>query len=169
VIAWTCAAALWVSAAAALAYGDPVGALVLGLAALPATVIAALAAGRRAASFVTAVLLLSAWASASGVVPQVFPWDDVEHALLAFGCCWVVGDALRTVPAPRRLVVLAALGATMTFAVVWEIVEWSADQLLDTNLSPSAADTIGDLAAGLIGSAIAALALLSTADDAPRR
>lgn len=161
-IAWAAVVGLWASAGLALAFGDPVGALVLGLAALPATAIAAIAAYRWSAAFVTTMLLLSAWASASGRVPQVFPWDDLEHALLAFGCCWFVGDALRAVRAPSALIVAAALGATMVFAVTWEIVEWTADQMLNTNLSPSDADTIGDLVAGLIGASAASRVLILT-------
>ncbi len=159
-IPWGCVAGLWGGGALALALGDPVGALVLALAALPATAIAAIGAQRRSAAFVTLTLMLAAWASASGLVPQTFPWDDVEHALLAFGCCWFVGDELGRVRAPRALVVVAALGITMTFAVLWEIVEWSADQALGTNLSPSDADTVGDLISGLAGAAIASMLLL---------
>lgn len=159
-IPWLCVGGLWASGALVLAIGDPVGALVLGLTALPATTIAIIGARRPAAAFVTVMLVLSAWASASGWVPQVFPWDDVEHLLLAFGCCWFVGDALRDVTAPRPLVVVAAFGVTMACAVVWEVIEWTADQILNTNLSPSDADTVGDLIAGLAGSASAAMVLL---------
>jgi CheY-like chemotaxis protein len=168
-IAASIAALLW-SGAVAILVGrhDGSGALLLALAALPATAIVVLDDGRRTAALLVAALALCAFASATGLVPQHLPWDDLEHAVLAFAfCCWL-GDRLADVPAPVWLSVAAAVGLTMTCAAAWEIVEWTADRAVGTNFSPSDADTVTDLAAGAIGSAFgAAWALAVTARRAP--
>jgi VanZ family protein len=133
---------------------DGSGALLLALVAMPATAIALVDGRRRTATLLVAVLALCSCASASGLVPQHWPWDKLEHALLAFTfCCWI-GDRLRDVPAPVWLSVAAAVGLTMTCAAAWEVVEWLADGVAGTNFSPSDADTVTDLIADLIGSAI---------------
>jgi hypothetical protein len=155
------AAALWTSAAILLIDSDGDGALVLALAALPATAIALAIPHRRAGGFVVIALVASALASATGRVAQVFPWDDIEHALLALSFCWLLIDLLRPVAAPWWLIASAAVGVTLTCSIAWEVVEWVADQALNTRMSPSDADTIGDLVADLLGcgAAIAVLAL----------
>ena len=150
---------MWVSAGVAVLLANPVGGLVIGLAALPATAAALLAARRCAAGVLVVTLCASSWASASGVVPQTFPWDDIEHALLAFGCCWLVGDLLYPVLTSRGLVIATAVAVTMICAVIWEVVEWATDQMLGTNLSPGSTDTITDLFAGLVG-AVAGVTIL---------
>jgi hypothetical protein len=135
---------------------DGSGALLLALVAMPAAAIALVDDGRRTATLLVAVLALCASASASGLVPQHWPWDNLEHALLAFAfCCWI-GDRLRDAPAPVWLSVAAAIGLTMTCAAAWEVVEWVADRVAGTNFSPSDADTVTDLIADFLGSAIGA-------------
>jgi CheY-like chemotaxis protein len=169
VIARSLAALLWAGAAVLLVgRHDRSGAVLLALAALPATAIAVVDDGRRTAALLVGVLALCAWASASGLVPQHRPWDDLEHALLAFAfCCWL-GDRLRGVSAPAWLALAAAVGLTMTCAATWEVVEWLADRVASTRFSPSDADTVTDLIADLAGSAFAAAwALAVTARRAP--
>jgi hypothetical protein len=149
---------LWASTLVALADGSTrVGALTLGLAAIAATGIAIAGRGRPAAGVSVLALVVCSWASASGLVPQVFPWDDLEHALLAFGFCWFLGDLIAPSSDVRWLVGAAAFGLTMAAGATWEVVEWTVDQALGTHMSPSDADTVTDLLADLIGAGTAAV------------
>jgi hypothetical protein len=45
----------------------------------------------------------------------------------------------------------------MTVSVLWEILEFAVDQLLHTNMQPSASDTMWDLIVGFAGAFISAL------------
>ncbi|NUU17761.1 hypothetical protein HP550_10930 [Cellulomonas humilata] len=59
--------------------------------------------------------------------------------------------------APDRIVLVTGLGATA--AVLWEVGEWAGHTFLDPRIYVGYADTIGDLAAGLVGSVVAAVVL----------
>ena len=52
---------------------------------------------------------------------------------------------------------MTGLGATA--AVLWEIGEWAGHTFLDPSIYVGYADTVGDLAAGLAGSVVAAVVL----------
>ena len=143
--------ALWLGALAFAAAGGRAGALVLALSAVPATAIVILDHGGRTTVAVVAVLTAAAWGSASSVVAQRWPWDKLEHLLLALCFCRWLGDRPETVNARWRMVAAAAVGVTMACAVAWEIVEWLTDRVAGTHMSPSAADTLTDLLAGLVG------------------
>lgn len=59
-----------------------------------------------------------------------------------------------------RFVILVALGALL--AVLWEIGEWAGYRLLDPRIGVGYDDTMGDLLAGLAGSALAASGVFRT-------
>lgn len=110
------------------------------------------------------VLLVAAWAAVLDWYAAVSWLDVVVHAV-ATGLIAVVAVAalVRWValadPGTRleRVVVTVGLGGTL--AVLWELGEWAGHTFLDPGIQVGYRDTIGDLAAGLAGTVVAALAL----------
>lgn len=114
-------------------------------------------------------LVASTWTALLDGYQRV-PWlDVVAHALLT-GLLAAVAAALLTGPPLRRpgsaptlarrwdaVLVTTGLGALL--AVIWEIAEWVGHTYIDSRVFVSYGDTIGDLAAGLVGSAVAGLLL----------
>ncbi|MGY4642980.1 hypothetical protein [Cellulomonas sp. URHB0016] len=112
-----------------------------------------------------ATLVLAAWAAQLDWYVAV-PWLDVPvHAAATALVAVVVLDALtRTgvldTPDTARLrwgsaVVVVGLGAVAS--VLWELGEWAGHTFLDSRIQVGYEDTVGDLAAGLVGSVVAAL------------
>lgn len=62
---------------------------------------------------------------------------------------------------PLLLIVLVAAVVSLV-AVGWEFFEFILDHTLRTNMQPSVADTMGDLACGLVGGLLAAIKLVQS-------
>lgn len=88
-----------------------------------------------------------------------WPWVDVPlHLLGGFAMAYFVSKCFQTLPrqaVPRgRLAILELLLAgtlTVTAAVFWEFVEFSLDQLFHHNVQINLANTMKDLAMGVLG------------------
>ncbi|GAB2617622.1 hypothetical protein [Pseudactinotalea suaedae] len=114
-------------------------------------------------------LVGSAWAALLGGYQQI-PWlDVVAHTVItgmlaAVATTLLTGPPLRPHGAGRALdrsvdVVLVTTGLGSLLAVIWEIAEWVGHVYVDPAVFVSYDDTIGDLAAGLLGSVLAGLLL----------
>ena len=98
-------------------------------------------------------------------------WDDANHLVNWFLHTAAIGLLLRqtTLPAPARAGI--AVGWAATTAILWELAEYVAFVPGSAEASTAYADTLGDLALGLLGGTIAAVASAwwprdSLADDA---
>jgi hypothetical protein len=98
-------------------------------------------------------------------------WDDANHLVNWFLHTAAIGLLLRrtTVSAPARAGL--AVGWAATTAILWELAEYVAFVPGSAEASTAYADTLGDLALGLLGGTIAAIATAwwprdSLADDA---
>lgn len=118
----------------------------------------------------TAVILLAAaWAAMLGAYQEI-SWLDLVAHVVATGLLAALGTAavlrlgwlppggagpaaVRTV----RALFTAGLGALL--AVLWEIGEWVGHTLLDPAIQVGYQDTVGDLAAGVLGALLAGLFL----------
>ncbi|WP_152192234.1 hypothetical protein [Georgenia satyanarayanai] len=110
-----------------------------------------------------AALVAAGWASAVGMYESV-PWVDVPAHLFVNG---LVAAALGIVMLRRGLladpatragragVALTTASAGMTLGVLWEIAEWAGFTYIDDSVYVYYGDTIGDLTAGGVGSAVA--------------
>ena len=114
------------------------------------------------------VLLAAGWSNPLDLYRMIPSWDLVMHfaanglvavvAYLLFVRLALSGarlsDALRL-----RLPIVAGILLTTTFGmaagVVWEIGEWFGHTFIDTSIVVEYTDTIGDLAAGALGSLVA--------------
>lgn len=106
-------------------------------------------------------LLFAAWAAQLDWYVAV-PWLDLLVHLVATGLIAVVGyralvawGVVGARPPTERAVVVVGLGAVL--AVLWELGEWAGNTLFDRRIQVGYPDTMGDLAAGLLGSVVAAL------------
>lgn len=109
------------------------------------------------------VSLAAAWASALLLYEQIWWLDILAHlvltGLLAAGASAVMGEA-RMLPAGedrpgRWAIVIATTGVGSGLAVLWEVAEWLGYLYVDQNVDVAPGDTIGDLMAGVVGSAVA--------------
>lgn len=112
-------------------------------------------------------LVWSAWTALLGGFQEV-PWLDVVAHTLVTGLLAAVTAALLTGPPLRRAgldlgrradAVLVTTGLGALLAVVWEVAEWFGHTYVDRDIFVSYPDTIGDLAAGVVGSLVAGLLL----------
>ena len=107
-------------------------------------------------------VLLAAWAAQLDWYVAVGPLDLVMHAL-ATGLIAVVAlralqvwGAVGAEPSRgERAVIVVGIGAVS--AVLWELGEWAGNAFLDRRIQVGYVDTVGDLAAGLLGSVVAAI------------
>ena len=128
------------------------------------------------------VLLAAGWSNPLDLYRMIPSWDLVMH-FAANGLVAVVAyvlfvrlalsgarlsDALRL-----RLPIVAGILLTTTFGmaagVVWEIGEWFGHTFIDTSIVVEYTDTIGDLAAGALGSLVAGGLLAVQASHTRRR
>jgi hypothetical protein len=107
-------------------------------------------------------LLLAAWAAQLDWYVAVAPLDLVMHAL-ATGLIAVVAVRVLQVWGPVAVdrsgaeLALLVVGVGALSAVLWELGEWAGNAFLDRRIQVGYGDTMGDLAAGLVGSAVAAV------------
>ena len=127
-----------------------------------------------------AVLVVAAWAAVLDWYVAVTWLDTVVHAaatgLIAAMTHWVlVGRGAATavddphLRHPRTAVAVTTAAAGTALAVVWEILEWFGHTQVDARIQVGYADTVGDLAAGLVGAVVAAPLLASGVLLAGRR
>lgn len=123
----------------------------------------------------TAVILLAAaWAALLDAY-QLIPWLDLVMHVVATGLLAAIGTAallrsgwLQTGPSAGRAgqtLLTAGLGALL--AVLWEVGEWFGHTLLDPAIQVGYEDTVGDLAAGVLGALLAGLLLDRLVKDGP--
>ncbi|MFC0248629.1 hypothetical protein ACFFIO_08955 [Citricoccus parietis] len=123
----------------------------------------------------TAVILLAAaWAALLDAY-QLIPWLDLVTHVVATGLLAAIGTAallrsgwLQTGPSAGRAgqtLLTAGLGALL--AVLWEVGEWFGHTLLDPAIQVGYEDTMGDLAAGVLGALLAGLLLDRLVKDGP--
>lgn len=114
-----------------------------------------------------AALLVAAWAAALRWYEQVWWLDLVVHLGLTGLLAAVAGILLhrsRMIPAgtdrPGRWgIALTTTTVGTSLGVAWEIAEWFGHTFVDDSIHIPPADTMGDLAAGALGAAIAGLLL----------
>jgi hypothetical protein len=118
-------------------------------------------------------MALTGWGEALRLYDHFGHYDVLVHSLVPlFGapCVYIALARLDTLPDPadasrskRHLagifVVTLALG--LAIGALWEIVEWTSDQTLGSNLSLGEQDTIGDLVADGAGAFCGGLFLLA--------
>ena len=106
-------------------------------------------------------LLVAAWSIVLGLYGSWTNWDLVVHTvsnglIAAMGMVLLV--RLGLVPGPLSLryprVSLAMLTTLLgvTFGVIWEFTEWAGNRFLDSTIFVTYTDTLGDIAAGGLGS-----------------
>ncbi|MCW4466108.1 hypothetical protein OK351_11415 [Glutamicibacter sp. MNS18] len=110
------------------------------------------------------VLLAAGLFSVLGTYRQLVWLDLVMHLLVLWVLTLLVHDALRahgllSGGLTGRLrwgeaIAVTSLGASL--AVLWEIGEWIGHEFIDPGVGVGYRDTIGDLAAGMLGAAVAA-------------
>lgn len=109
-------------------------------------------------------VLVAAWSAVLQLYQAISWWDIVVHctlngliAALAWVLCAQLGVSL--VDAESRYRFVLTVGLTTAFGLalgaVWEMWEWFGHNYLDESIYVSYTDTIGDIAAGGIGSLIA--------------
>ncbi|MDN4172457.1 hypothetical protein QWY28_05845 [Nocardioides sp. SOB77] len=150
------------------AYGGIAGAvffLVLGGTMVPR---AASAPGALDATYCLTILV-AAWAAVLDWYLKV-PWlDVVVHAaatgviaalvqvvLVRVGMASAAETALRF---PRSAVTVLTAATGTALAVVWELGEWYGHTYLDSRIQVGYDDTVGDLAAGMVGALVAGVLL----------
>jgi hypothetical protein len=113
------------------------------------------------------VLLVAAWAAQLDWYVAVDGLDVVVHAVatglvaLMTVCALRRWHVLGAPPAGRRRwgTMVEVVGVGAVGALVWELGEWAGHTFLDGRIQVGYEDTVGDLAAGLAGSVLAALLL----------
>ena len=109
-------------------------------------------------------LLLGAWAAMLDWYVAVSWLDVVVHAAMT-GLVGAIGyAALERVGLfgdgmTRAGVVVVGSALATTLALLWEMGEWFGHTVLDDRIQVGYEDTLGDLAAGLLGAVVAALLL----------
>lgn len=114
-----------------------------------------------------AALLLAAWAALLGWYDAVHWLDLVMHAVCtglvaAVGVLALVRARLIDVPASTRTRVGLAVtttGVGALGAILWELGEWAGHTFLDDGIHVGYADTVTDLALGVLGAALAGVLL----------
>jgi hypothetical protein len=111
------------------------------------------------------VILVAAWSNVLGLYESVRGWDLVVHAVctgVLAALAYLVLARSGVVPAPRRpgmarrtpIVIVIALG--LALSALWEILEW-VGTLVAPDIYVAYRDTIGDMAAGGLGTVVAGI------------
>jgi len=156
------------------AAGDGRGALLLGGAGIVAWAVRFALLPRVYDLCLVLALTLQAWGEALGLYDSITWFDNVAHFSLPFfggPTLYIVLARLDVVPDPKDetttqhhvgiAIVAFALGVAL--GGLWEIVEWSSDNVLGSQLQLSNDDTVGDLIADSLGSLCGAALLVAWA------
>jgi hypothetical protein len=119
----------------------------------------------------TIAMILTGWGEALGLYDAWKPYDNVVHFVVPMLCSQVVYIGLARIEVlpdmredftPNRyagiFTVTMALGVAI--GAIWEIFEYSSDNLFGSNLQLSNRDTVGDLIADTLGSAAGGILLV---------
>ena len=110
----------------------------------------------------TIAMILTGWGEALGLYDAWKPYDNVVHfivpmltsqvAYIALARIEVLPD-LREEFSPRHLTGIFVITAALGIAIggVWELFEWTSDELFGSNLSMGNDDTVTDLACDTAG------------------
>ncbi|GAA1128307.1 hypothetical protein [Citricoccus alkalitolerans] len=122
-------------------------------------------------------LLFAAWAAMLDAY-QLIPWLDLMAHVVATGLLAAIvaaallrggwlrpGSTATSAVRTGQTLLTAGLGALL--AVLWEVGEWFGHTLLDPAIQVGYEDTVGDLAAGVLGSLLAGLFLDRLVKDGP--
>jgi hypothetical protein len=120
----------------------------------------------------TVAMILTGWGEALGLYDLWKPYDNVVHFVVPLLCSQVAYIALARIEVlpdlrqefvPRHYAGIFTVAFALGVAIggMWEILEWSSDELLGSNLSLSNADTVGDLIADTLGSVTGGLLLVA--------
>jgi hypothetical protein len=117
------------------------------------------------------VLLVAGWSNPFELYRMIEHWDVVMHftangliAILAYLLLVRFASPRReplVLPSAAAIIITTALG--MAAGVVWEIGEWFGHTFIDGGIVVEYNDTIGDLAAGGLGSLVAGFLVASQA------
>lgn len=120
-------------------------------------------------------VLAAAWCAVAGLYERVAGLDLLVHAvatgaLAALAHQVLTRDGLATSPVrPRATAALTTVGLGALLAVVWELLEAVGHTFVDDSIHVTYPDTVGDLAAALVGSAVAAWLVARAAARTPAR
>ncbi|MBO0594829.1 DUF2238 domain-containing protein [Nesterenkonia sp. E16_7] len=128
---------------------------------------------------VSVILLIAAWSNVFDLYTRIPNWDLLVHffctAVLAAGL-YVVLLRSQVVADPRASPLAATVGVLLTatlglaLSAVWEMVEWLGFIFITPDISVTYTDTIGDMAAGGIGSvAVGVVVVLHLRSDRAAR
>lgn len=115
---------------------------------------------------VTIALTVAAWSAVLGLYETAPWWDVPVHLVLTALLALLLAETLRRVgvlpPAsdsarPRAYGVAVTASLGLALGVVWELAEWFALVFLDPTTRVGYEDTLGDLAVGGLGAALAGL------------
>jgi hypothetical protein len=117
--------------------------------------------------FVVAPFLVDVVGNALDLYDSISWWDDLNHfvnwGLLSLG----VGQLLVRLHLPRLEMLVLIVGVGATAAILWEVAEYFAFIRHSSELDTAYTDTLGDMALGLGGATVAAIATATRI--APRR
>lgn len=155
---------------AALLWYGPVEAALFALVLLGLLVSRCLPAAPLFSSLYGLTLLLAAWSSVLDLYARISWWDLAVHfaatgaiavmawyLLAAYGAVTAWQASGRPVPGFAVPVVVTALG--LALSVLWEFGEWWGHYYVDATINVGYRDTIGDLAAGGLGSLLSGVLL----------
>lgn len=122
------------------------------------------------------VLIVSGLLSVLGTYQQVGWLDLAAHFSMLYVLTLLLHDVLRahrwnSEPVTQRMrwgQGLQMLSTGSLLAVLWEIGEWFGHEFIDSAVGVGYRDTLGDLAAGLVGAAVAAVCALRGPYDQKR-
>jgi hypothetical protein len=128
-------------------------------------------------SFGVAVLV-AAWSAVLDLYDAIVWWDIVVHfvlnglvAAVAWVLCLRLGVSLAGAPDRRRFALTVVLTTTLGLATgaLWEVGEWLGHTFIDDTIYVAYNDTIGDIVAGGLGSALAGCFMPSLVGGPRRR
>lgn len=112
-------------------------------------------------------VLVAAWSALLNLYEAISYWDTVVHFALnglTAAVIYVLAIRLGIVPDPAtstvrlRSIVILTTAFGLAAGVIWELAEWVGNTYIDDTIFVGYTDTIGDLAAGGLGSLLAGFA-----------
>lgn len=163
---------------AALLFFSPVDVALFALVLLGCLIARALALPAPVDTATGLMLLAAAWSSVLGIYARLSWWDVVMHAAASgalAGMCYQLlgrGGSLTDPPpggsaAHKAATVFLVLACGAGLSILWEFGEWCGHTYIDPAINVGYHDTIGDLAAGVMGSMVAGV-LIALSRNAPR-
>lgn len=118
-----------------------------------------------------ATLLVAGWSAVIDLYELISWWDLAVHTLATAAIALIAYLLLlrmRYLPQPgpgRRAatgVTIITLALGLSLSVVWEFAEWAGNKYITNEINLGYEDTLGDIAAGGVGSWVAGMALAAT-------